>query len=200
VTTRDAILDGALEVMRTRGLARTTTKEIARAAGFSEPTLYKFFADKVDLFLCVLAERLPRVSVVSDGISHLVGRGSVAENLRTMGIEIERFYEASLPIAMSVFSDANLLARQRKAVHERGAGPEIIINRVAAYLTAEQVGGRISASAPVEGAAGALVGACMHHAFLARFNDASDEAHADDKKVAGLVNRVVDAILPSLRP
>jgi AcrR family transcriptional regulator len=200
MTTRDAILDGALEVMRTRGLARTTTKEIARAAGFSEPTLYKFFVDKVDLFLCVLAERLPRVTVVSDGISHLVGMGNVAENLHTMGIEIERFYAASLPIAMSVFSDANLLARQRKAVHEREAGPEIIINRVADYLRAEQAGGRIIDSAPVEGAAGALVGACMHYAFLARFNDGSEEAHADDKKVADLVNRVVEAILPSLCP
>jgi AcrR family transcriptional regulator len=186
--------------MRTRGLARTTTKEIARAAGFSEPTLYKFFVDKVDLFLCVLAERLPRVTVVSDGISHLVGRGNVAENLRSMGIEIERFYAASLPIAMSVFSDVNLLARQRKAVHERGAGPEIIIKRVADYLRAEQAGGRINDSAPVEGAAGALVGACMHYAFLARFNDGSEEAHADDKKVADLVNRVVEAILPSLCP
>ncbi len=200
MTTRDAILDGALEVMRTRGLARTTTKEIARAAGFSEPTLYKFFADKVDLFLCVLGERLPRVSVVSDGISHLVAKGSVAENLRTMGIEIERFYETSLPIAMSVFSDVNLLARQRKAVHERGAGPEIIIDRVAAYLRAEQAGGRVRPSAPLEGAAGALVGACMHHAFLARFNGAGEEADADDKKVARLVNRVVKAILPSLLP
>jgi AcrR family transcriptional regulator len=200
MTTRDAILDGALEVMRTRGLARTTTKEIARAAGFSEPTLYKFFVDKVDLFLCVLAERLPRVTVVSDGISHLVGTGNVAENLRSMGIEIERFYAASLPIAMSVFSDVNLLARQRKAVHERGAGPEIIIKRVADYLRAEQAGGRINDSAPVEGAAGALVGACMHYAFLARFNDGSEEAHADDKKVADLVNRVVEAILPSLCP
>ena len=43
MTTRDAILDGALEVMRARGLARTTTKEIARASGFSEATLDKLF-------------------------------------------------------------------------------------------------------------------------------------------------------------
>ncbi|MGH3995405.1 MAG: helix-turn-helix domain-containing protein, partial [Pseudonocardiaceae bacterium] len=36
MSTRDRILDGAAEVMRTRGLANTTTKEIAKAAGLSE--------------------------------------------------------------------------------------------------------------------------------------------------------------------
>ncbi|HEX4258089.1 MAG TPA: helix-turn-helix domain-containing protein, partial [Streptosporangiaceae bacterium] len=44
--TRDRILDAATHVMRTRGFARTTTKEIARAAGYSEATLYKHFQDK----------------------------------------------------------------------------------------------------------------------------------------------------------
>ncbi len=60
--TRDRILDAATHVMRTRGFARTTTKEIARAAGYSEATLYKHFQDKTDLFLAVLKERLPTVS------------------------------------------------------------------------------------------------------------------------------------------
>ena len=57
--TRDRILDAAAHVMRTRGFARTTTREIARAAGYSEATLYKHFQDKTDLFLAVLKERLP---------------------------------------------------------------------------------------------------------------------------------------------
>ena len=48
MTTRDAILDGALEVMRTRGLARTTTKEIARAAGFSEHLTKPINFDRLD--------------------------------------------------------------------------------------------------------------------------------------------------------
>jgi AcrR family transcriptional regulator len=48
-TSRDRILDGAVDVMRSRGLARASTKEIARAAGVSEALLYKLFADKTDL-------------------------------------------------------------------------------------------------------------------------------------------------------
>ncbi|MFF7247244.1 helix-turn-helix domain-containing protein [Embleya sp. NPDC008237] len=45
--------------MRTLGLARTTTKEIARAAGCSEAALYKHFTGKEELFVAVLQERLP---------------------------------------------------------------------------------------------------------------------------------------------
>jgi AcrR family transcriptional regulator len=43
---RVRILDAAHELMLTLGLARTTTKEIARAAGCSEAALYKHFASK----------------------------------------------------------------------------------------------------------------------------------------------------------
>jgi AcrR family transcriptional regulator len=67
VTARERFLDGAAEVLRSRGFAAATTKEIASAAGLSEAMLYKVFRDKVDLFLGVLTERLPRVALVRDG-------------------------------------------------------------------------------------------------------------------------------------
>ena len=195
MTTRDAILDGALDVMRTRGLAHATTKEIARAAGFSEATLYKLFSDKTELFLCVLAERLPRVSVVREALDGLVGTATVAANLITMVTEIELFYEASLPIGMSLFSDTDLLARQREAVQARGAGPEVISARVAAYLRGEQRAGRVSQAVPAEGAALALVGACMQQAFLNCFN--SRQADGD---LAEFARAVVTAAMHGLSP
>jgi AcrR family transcriptional regulator len=190
-TTRDAILDGALQVMRTKGLARTTTKEIAAAAGYSEATLYKLFADKVDLFLCVLSERLPPVSVVREDPAGLVGAGTVTGNLQRIAAELERFYRASLPIAMSLFSDTELLTRHRQAVRDRGTGPEVVTTRVAAYLRGEQAAGRIAASAEVTGAATALVGACMHAAFLTCFTGESPSPGPAD---------FVTALLPGLLP
>src|SRR4051794_40616709 len=62
MNTRDRILDAAAELMRTRGIIRTTTKEIAKAAGFSEATLYKHFRDKEELLLRVLRERMPALA------------------------------------------------------------------------------------------------------------------------------------------
>ena len=40
--------------MLNKGLVRATTKEIARAAGVSEGTIYNYFASKEELFLCTL--------------------------------------------------------------------------------------------------------------------------------------------------
>ncbi len=56
---RERILDAAHELMLTVGLARTTTKEIAKGADCSEAALYKHFASKEELFIRVLSERLP---------------------------------------------------------------------------------------------------------------------------------------------
>lgn len=193
--TREAILDGALEVMRARGLAHATTREIARAAGFSEATLYKLFADKTDLFLCVLSERLPRVSVVSAVMADLVGTATVTANLTAMVTEIERFYQASLPIAMSLFSDADLLGRHRDAVRARGAGPEVVTARMAEYLRGEQAAGRVSRAVSAEGAALALVGACMQHAFLRCFNGPGTGGD-----IAGFAEGVVTTAMRGLAP
>ena len=77
--TRDRILDAAAHVMRTRGFARTTTKEIARAAGYSEATLYKHFLDKTDLFLAVLKERLPSLGSTLSALSAAIDADAQAD-------------------------------------------------------------------------------------------------------------------------
>lgn len=200
-STRDAILDGALHVMQTRGLARTTTKEIARAAGYSEATLYKLFDDKFDLFLCVLFERLPTVGVADGDAATLAGTGSVAGNLQRIVVEMIDYYRAILPIGMSVFSDSGLLARHRDAVRARGPGPERITDGVRAYLAAEQAAGRVAAAAPIAGIAMALVGACMHEAFLWCSNgDGGDAAAQESPALKAFAAEVVAAILPALHP
>jgi len=200
-STRDALLDGALHVMQTQGLARTTTKQIARAAGFSEATLYKLFDDKIDLFLGVLFERLPTVAVTDGDAANLVGTGSLAGNLHRIAVEMTGYYRAVLPIGMSIFSDSDLLARHRDAVRTRGPGPERISGGVVDYLAAEQAAGRVAAAAPIAGAAMALVGACMHAAFLWCFNgEAGVVPDREPPPVSAFAAEVVAAILPALDP
>ena len=75
---RVRILDAAHELMLTVGLARATTKEIARAAGCSEAALYKYFDSKEDLFVRVLAERLPRLTPLLGSLAAEPGRGTPA--------------------------------------------------------------------------------------------------------------------------
>lgn len=147
----------------------------------------------------MLAERLPQVTVMTSDAAGFVGKNSVRENLTAMLIEIAQLFDASLPIAMSVFSDPELLARDAEAIQARGGpGPGFIIQRISEYLQGEQAAGRVSTTAPVGAAATALVGACMHHAFSSFY----DHRHGEDrdKDFAALADSVVTAILHGVCP
>jgi AcrR family transcriptional regulator len=199
-TSRDNILDGALKVMRTRGLARTTTKEIAREAGVSEALLYKLFTDKTDLLLCVFAERLSWGTAMSDDITDRVGKNTVAENLTAMLVEIELLFDESLPIAMSLFSDVELLARETVALQARGGpGPGILIQQVSKYLRAEQTAGRVRVGVAIDAAATTLVATCLHRSFASSFyigGRGEERKRAFGSLAEGVVAIVLNGIAP----
>src|SRR5947207_15600890 len=94
--TRDQILDAAAHVMRTRGLAGATTKEIARAAGYSEATLYKHFRDKAELFIDVLRERLPSLLPLLEEMTARAGTGTLRTNLLEIAHAAVPFYQESV--------------------------------------------------------------------------------------------------------
>src|SRR2546423_3787632 len=107
VGTRDVILDAAAEVMRTRGLGNATTREIARAAGFSEATLYKHFTDKADLLVAVLRERstgLARLKQALDGTSD-----DLVASLADIARAAIAFYSEGFPMLASIFSQPDIL-------------------------------------------------------------------------------------------
>jgi AcrR family transcriptional regulator len=213
--TRDRILDAAAHVMRTRGFARTTTKEIARAAGYSEATLYKNFQDKTDLFLAVLRERLPSLgstlSALSAGIdadagaSASAGAGapagpaaseSLAGRLTATARGAIAFYEASFPISASVFSEPDLLAAHHAAVTRQGAGPQYPLEALARYLRLEQERGRIRAGADCAAAASLLLGSCFQYAFLRCFA----QLPPDPEAAAAHATAIAATLLAGLEP
>jgi AcrR family transcriptional regulator len=215
--TRDRILDAAAHVMRTRGFARTTTKEIARAAGYSEATLYKHFQDKTDLFLAVLKERLPSLgstlSALSAGIDADAGADagpqasagtngptdaseSLASRLTATAHGAIAFYEASFPISASVFSEPELLAAHHAAVTGRGGGPQYPLEALARYLRLEQGRGRIRPGADCDAAASLLLGSCFQYAFLRCFA----QLPADPAAAQAHASAVVTTLLAGLAP
>ncbi|MFJ2738967.1 TetR/AcrR family transcriptional regulator [Streptomyces sp. NPDC087440] len=163
--TRERILDAAHELMRTLGLSRATTKEIARAAGCSEAALYKHFTSKEDLFVAVLDERLPRLSPL---LHHLVadpGARTVEENLTEIAHQAVLFYAESFPIAASLYAETKLKARHDTAMRDMGTGPHMPIESLDAYLRAERDAGRLAPGTDTFAAASLLLGACAQRAF-----------------------------------
>ncbi|MDO0935576.1 helix-turn-helix domain-containing protein [Streptomyces sp. DG2A-72] len=162
---RVRILDAAHELMLTVGLARATTKEIAKAADCSEAALYKHFASKEDLFIRVLAERLPRLGPLLTSLAAEPGRHTLEENLTEIARQAALFYEQSFPIAASLYAETQLKRRHDDAMRQMGMGPHKPIEGLDAYLRAEQDAGRVRADADTFAAASLLLGACAQRAF-----------------------------------
>ncbi len=199
-STRERILDAARLVMGTRGLAAATTKEIARAAGFSEAALYKHFRDKEELFLCVLSERLPPLMSLLDELPARAGRGTVAANLEQVTRAAVDFYEEVVPIGAALFSDPELLAHHRGRLRESGTGPQRPFDVVSAYLRAEQRLGRLSRSAKPSMAAALLIGACFQRAFLRSFLGEQAGAGADQVFARDAVRTLLRSLSPEQAP
>ncbi|MGW4388965.1 TetR/AcrR family transcriptional regulator [Streptomyces sp. NPDC004685] len=162
---RVRIVDAAHELMLSIGLARATTKEIAKAADCSEAALYKYFANKEELFVTVLSERLPKLGPLLTELSKEPGAKSVEENLTEIAREAALFYEQTFPMAASLYAEPQLKRRHEEALREMGAGPHRPIQGLDAYLRSEQDAGRISRDADTYAAASLLLGACAQRAF-----------------------------------
>jgi AcrR family transcriptional regulator len=162
---RVRILDAAHALMLTVGLARATTKEIAKAAGCSEAALYKYFASKEELFISVLKERLPSMGPLLGRLIADPGEHTVEENLTEIARQAALFYEQSFPIAASLYAETQLKRRHDESMRAMGVGPHVPIQGVDAYLRAEQKAGRVHPYADTFAAASLLLGACAQRAF-----------------------------------
>lgn len=193
---RARIIDAAHRLMLTIGLARATTKEIARAAGCSEAALYKHFPSKEELFVVVLKERLPKVDGILKRLIADPGEGerTVERNLTEISREAALFYEQSFPIAASLYAEPRLKARHDAAMRELGTGPHIPIRRLDAYLRAEQAAGRVPADADTYTAASLLMGACAQRAFAYDATETGEPPQSLDAFAASVARMVLSGL------
>jgi AcrR family transcriptional regulator len=191
VGTRDVILDAAAEVMRTRGLGNATTKEIARAAGFSEATLYKHFADKADLLVAVLRERSTGLARLKQALE------STGDDLVASLADVARaaiaFYSEGFPMLASIFSQPDILAAHRDGMRRLDAGPHKANEGLIAYLSAQRDRGHLRPGADPYAAAALLLGACFQHAFLGHMGWA--DRRDDDEAAASFARALVESLV-----
>ena len=183
-----------------KGLVRATTKEIARAAGLSEGTLYNHFANKEELFLCTLNELPSGFISLIRGLHERVGTETVATVLSRVAASALEFYAEAVPMGASFFADPELLTRHRELLQQRGAGPQRANEAVAAYLRAEQKLGRVRGDADPEAVAYMLLGALYQHVYWRQFQGRPQVPGADDRFIAGILDMLDRVITPVGEP
>ncbi len=166
---RDRIIQAAADIMYQKGIARATTKEIARRAGCSEGNLYNHFGSKEEIFLAILNEQLPEFVPLLAALPERVGQGTVQATLTEIARAALCFFHQSIPMGAAFFAERTLLTRHRALLKERDAGPHKFNAAISHYLQAEQQRGRVAAKLDADTVADMLLGSCFMRAYWRQF-------------------------------
>ena len=161
MTLRNEILDAAGSLLRTRGVAGATTKEIAAAAGCAEGSLYRHFPDKAQLLFAAVEKHLPTLDEVL-----AVGDGDLGRYFEQVAMALVEYFENLLPLGVGLAADVELAERNRERMRAGRIGPHKLLELLAAHFTVEQAAGRIRASVDALTLASLLAGPCFHYAFM----------------------------------
>ena len=155
---REAILEATLALLRERGVARLTTREVAQRAGVSEASVYYHYGDKPGLLRAVLEAGLAPLRTLNE---RGLGDGSPREVMGRLGQAIERFLDLVLPVIMAAQSDAELRTSLATYMKEEDLGPHRGVQALARFIGQEQQAGRMRDDVEPGSAALLLVGACF---------------------------------------
>ncbi|MDI6711963.1 MAG: helix-turn-helix domain-containing protein [Anaerosomatales bacterium] len=184
--TKKRLVDAAARVFAERGYGGATTKEIARAAGVAEGTIYRHFADKRELFAAVFKDRSAADLEAAVKLPSLAGTRTVRENVLFLVKAIEDIEREVVPllVAAPVSVDAQPIPAQ--------AVPSLA--PLVAYLEAEQRIGRVRRDIDARAAAFALFAVPFAAVALGRLPWARTAVSWEDVRAA--VEAALDGILP----
>ncbi len=189
--TRERILDASLQVFAEKGYSAATTKEIAKAAGVNEVTLFRLFKNKSALFAATLSERSPLVD-----ISKLVSFDTnakveevIVQNVKT----VLAVLRANKHMFMVVLGDAWRQPRVRTMVSNltfrRGLG------FLSSFMKAQMDAGRLRRTDP-EVPARALMGIVQSYFLM---NDLLEGRKPDPSEEDRLIRGFVSVFLDGMR-
>lgn len=194
--TRERLIAATTRLMCERGLARTSTRDIARAAGVAEGALYHHFADKAELLLAVIQAGMGEFKQVVDSLALQVGRRSLRANLEQVARAALEFHLRVAPMVCSLYSDRTLLLRVRQILERQKLGPGESGAALAAYLEAEQRLGRVAPGANARAAAELLLAGCFQAAMREHFScQAAPLKHGVRDMVGALIDGLAPAVL-----
>lgn len=162
---RTAIIEATERLTIERGFAGATTKEVARAAGCSEGSIYNHFEDRTDLLAQVVAARM---TSVMDELSRVPGMIGEAGQLDELLAAVLGAYGQLIALSTALFADPQVVARFNAVLGGHGVSPDGIRGAVAQQLGTAQAGGSLRDDVDAGDVATLICGAC-HEAALHRF-------------------------------
>lgn len=168
MSTREDLVAATSLILKRDGLARLSTRLVAREAGVSEGALYKHFATKEELIFAAIETLLAPYTAVTHELPTRIGLGRVEDTLTALVLTNYRFVLEVGPIWSSLHADPQLHQRYLALMRERDQGPHHSMELLGRYIAAEQRLGRIDPRPTPEAIADLLMAIAHFHASLDR--------------------------------
>jgi AcrR family transcriptional regulator len=159
---RKAILAAALTLLRERGIARVTAREVASLAGVSEASVFYHYKDRAGLLQAVFEQGLRPLQAIAEG-GRFVG-DDLGDVLKRYATTLDQFLDQALPVLAAAQSDVVLRDAMAAYMTEQDLGPHRGVQALGDYLAAEQAAGRVRAGVDPHAVAMMFVGACYTRA------------------------------------
>ncbi|MGJ0120066.1 TetR/AcrR family transcriptional regulator [Williamsia sp. MIQD14] len=155
------MLSSALEVLRERGVARLTTREVASRARVSEGSIFYHFRDRQGLLTAVFDEALrPLFAFKNDMDPTVVGElEDVRAVLEQYVAAVHTFLDDGLELLVAAHGDAGLRDEVGAVVTANDFGPHRGVAAVGEYFAALQEAGIIASDVDTGAAAYLMVSA-----------------------------------------
>ncbi|WP_027499791.1 TetR/AcrR family transcriptional regulator [Rhodococcus sp. UNC363MFTsu5.1] len=162
---REEILSATLAVLRERGVAKLTTREVAKRAGVSEGSIYYHFTDRFGLLLAVFERGLrPLADLNQRGFAGTDLRSTLAGFMAA----VEAFLDPAMDVLTAAQSDADLREALGAHMRDNDLGPHRGITMMGGYLAQQQRLGVVRADVDPETVAYTLVSGCFMRASQER--------------------------------
>jgi AcrR family transcriptional regulator len=158
---REAILSATLELLRERGIGQLTMREVARAAGVSEASIFYHYTDRAGLLRAVFEEGVaPLQALGQQGIDG----ATPVEAMTRLAEALERFLDRALPVITASQSDTTLRDALAEYMAEGDLGPHRGVQLLGEYLAREQSAGRVRGDIDPHAVAVMLISTCFMRA------------------------------------
>jgi AcrR family transcriptional regulator len=163
---REAIVKATAELFDEQGLAKLTTKEVAKRAGVSDASVYYHFKDKAGLLQAVIEDGL--ASFKEEDFAKAVAALSVEEMLRRYGEALEAYFDSIHPVVTAMQADRELRDRFRTYMSDNDMGPHRGIRFLSGLLDEQKKLGRVRPDADTQAVALLLQGASFQRSAQRR--------------------------------
>ena len=186
---REAILDATLELIRERGIANLTSRDVAARAGVSDASVYYHFEDRAGLLKAVFEYGMKPLQFMSTVDPTKIDRATV---LREAMRSLEEFFGDSLPVLMAAQSDPELAATLAEYIKANDLGPHKGVESLGAYLRGEQQAGRVNPEVDVEAAALLLIDFAFSRVTREQMLHQSEERLPSRARALATLNQLLD--------